>query len=481
MQLIINNFGPIKTGEIELSKKFYVFVGYNNSGKTYVSHLLWAIFNENNIKRFSKVCQIEEIEDSNNFELSQMMIDKILNQFASFISQKVIPHIFNVEHNHFILEKLSLKFKCNLAGIVNDNRKSIYGIQVSEQNSEFLRLSKNEGSLRVKVERICSKEIIDNVSSKNLFDENAPKSSILVEFILALILNNSHKSIFLPSSRIVYPIFYEYFYRLEKEKKQEMSKRFLDILEKKNRGEPFQLDSLSISSFKGFYTEPMDLLFDKVYRLNENATANTYYNNLIAALSKILGGEIVMKKRLGIAPIEFYLSLSHKPDEDLEMYLSSSSVNQLSTLYLYFKYWAYETNNFLMIDEPEENLHPKHQMALLNVLLKFANDNNNRVLMTTHSPLLADMINNYHYLAFLKSKQIPINPVIENYPELQLDINLSIEDLCIYFFEGDNIQTYKMGEYGVFFEDFHYEIRKTKNISEILTDQIYQLINNGDS
>jgi hypothetical protein len=71
--------------------------------------------------------------------------------------------------------------------------------------------------------------------------------------------------------------------------------------------------------------------------------------------------------------------------------------------------------------------------------------------------------------------------VIENYPELQLDINLSIEDLCIYFFEGDNIQTYKMGEYGVFFEDFHYEIRKTKNISEILTDQIYQLINNGDS
>jgi AAA15 family ATPase/GTPase len=225
----------------------------------------------------------------------------------------------------------------------------------------------------------------------------------------------------------------------------------------------------------------MDLLFDKVYRLNENATANTYYKNIIAALSKIIGGDIIMKKRLGIAPIEFYLSLSHKPDEDLEMYLSSSSVNQLSTLYLYFKYWAYEANNFLMIDEPEENLHPKHQMALLNVLLKFANENNNRVLMTTHSPLLADMINNYHYLAFLKSKRIPINPLIENYPELQLDINLTIEDIAIYFFEGDNIQTYKMGEYGVFFDDFHYELRKTQNISEILTDQIYHVINNGDS
>jgi AAA15 family ATPase/GTPase len=476
MQLIINNFGPIKTGEIDLSKKFYVFVGYNNSGKTYVSHLLWAIFNENNIKTFSKACQIE---DSNHFELTQIMIDQILNQFAYFLTEKVIPHTFNVENDHLMLDKLSLKFKFKLEGLVNYNWKSTYLLRVSEQNSEFLTLSKNEGSLRVKVEKIRSKDI--NVSSTNLFDEKAPKSSIMVEFILALILNNTHKPIFLPSSRLVYPIFYEYFYRLEKEKKQEMSKRVLDLLEKKNKGEPFQLDSLSISSFKGFYTEPMDLLFDKVYRLNENATANTYYKNIIAALSKIIGGDIIMKKRLGIAPIEFYLSLSHKPDEDLEMYLSSSSVNQLSTLYLYFKYWAYEANNFLMIDEPEENLHPKHQMALLNVLLKFANENNNRVLMTTHSPLLADMINNYHYLAFLKSKRIPINPLIENYPELQLDINLTIEDIAIYFFEGDNIQTYKMGEYGVFFDDFHYELRKTQNISEILTDQIYHVINNGDS
>jgi hypothetical protein len=67
---------------------------------------------------------------------------------------------------------------------------------------------------------------------------------------------------------------------------------------------------------------------------------------------------------------------------------------------------------------------------------------------------------------------------LRRYPKIQLDINLTIEDIAIYFFEGDNIQT---GEYGVFFEDFHYEIRKNKNLSDILTDQIYHVINNGDS
>jgi len=165
-----------------------------------------------------------------------------------------------------------------------------------------------------------------------------------------------------------------------------------------------------------------------------------------------------------------------KKAADLEMYLSSSSVNQLSTLYLYFKYWTEKENNFLMIDEPEENLHPQHQLTLLKILLSYANEHNNRVLMTTHSPLMADMVNNYHYLAFLKSKQVSANPRLKDYPEINLDIILKLEEMGIYFFDGQKIQTYEMGDYGVFFRDFHAELKKTKDISDILTDQIYELM-----
>jgi hypothetical protein len=35
MQLIIQNFGPIKQGQIDLSKKFYVFVGYTEPLHTF--------------------------------------------------------------------------------------------------------------------------------------------------------------------------------------------------------------------------------------------------------------------------------------------------------------------------------------------------------------------------------------------------------------------------------------------------------------
>ncbi|OZH52788.1 hypothetical protein AFK68_22080 [Hydrocoleum sp. CS-953] len=63
MKLLVKNFGPIRnnTQTIDLSKKFYVFVGQNNSGKTYISQLLWAIFNRDLINKFGGNYQLSII------------------------------------------------------------------------------------------------------------------------------------------------------------------------------------------------------------------------------------------------------------------------------------------------------------------------------------------------------------------------------------------------------------------------------------
>lgn len=254
-------------------------------------------------------------------------------------------------------------------------------------------------------------------------------------------------------------------------------------MKKQEKGEQFNPESLPVHRFESHYnspyTEPMNWLFEKLYRLSEETKATGYYDNLVTTLSQMMGGEIITKKKQGIAPLEFYLKMGEQ-NIDLPMYLSSSSVNQLSTLYLYLKYWADKNNNFLMIDEPEENLHPQNQITLLNVLLAFVNGNDNKVLITTHSPLLADAVNNYIYLGLLKSQQIHLDKAINSYPEFKQDIHLTSEEIGIYFFEGTRILPYEPKEYGVYFKDFQYESRKINNISEILTDQIFQLINNED-
>ncbi|TAE00285.1 MAG: hypothetical protein EAZ97_06420, partial [Bacteroidetes bacterium] len=42
MKLVVKNLGAIKKkSEIDLDKRFYTFVGYNNSGKTYISQIIW--------------------------------------------------------------------------------------------------------------------------------------------------------------------------------------------------------------------------------------------------------------------------------------------------------------------------------------------------------------------------------------------------------------------------------------------------------
>jgi ABC-type cobalamin/Fe3+-siderophores transport system ATPase subunit len=75
------------------------------------------------------------------------------------------------------------------------------------------------------------------------------------------------------------------------------------------------------------------------------------------------------------------------------MYLASSNSNQLTTLYFYFRHWVSQTNrNFLVLDEPEENLHPKHQYELLNTLIDFT-AKGNKLLLTTHSILKENLSN----------------------------------------------------------------------------------------
>ena len=484
MQLTLKNLGPIKTGEIDLSKRFYVFVGYNNSGKTYVSQLIWAIFNEKIIKKFSQSAYFTElvITENDRFEITQGLIDDIFHKFANYLKTEVVPNLFNVSRDHLILEDFSVEFSIKKEEIRNFTHKVAVQLQVENSNKETainrLFISKEKDSFFVTFEEKKVSEILDGFLEKGLsaFNPKSTKVSFLVMFVLNLILNKTHEPFFLPSNRMIYLVFYHYLYSVETEKRERISKIFGQLLEKKERGEDFNSESLSIEALKSFYTEPTKQLFDRINGLNENAKIHTHYEHLMLELAKIIGGDIIMHKSLGIAPLEFYLKMPQKDDE-LEMYLSSSSVNQLNTLYLYLKYWAEEKNNFLLIDEPEENLHPKHQLALLNVLLSYANENNNRVLITTHSPILADMVNNYHYMAFLKAKQIPLNFLHEKYADINLDINLSIEEMGIYFFDGEQIHKYEMGDYGVFFEDFYYEIKKTKDISELLTDQIYELRN----
>jgi predicted ATPase len=79
------------------------------------------------------------------------------------------------------------------------------------------------------------------------------------------------------------------------------------------------------------------------------------------------------------------IKVSVKRGLEIDLYNASSSIKQLAPLLLYLRYRA-SKGDFLVIDEPEMNLHPESQAKLLEALSILVNLGV-RILFTTHSPL----------------------------------------------------------------------------------------------
>ena len=196
-------------------------------------------------------------------------------------------------------------------------------------------------------------------------------------------------------------------------------------------------------------------------------------------LAEIMKGDVILDRVEGISPVQFSFRFKENKQEiDLPMYLASSSANQLTLLYLYFKYWAREKGNFLIIDEPEVNLHPENQIKLLDLLINFVNQSNNKVLIATHSSLLADAVNNYLYIDNLRQnyndKQIKQIITDNQLKYLYPDTKLSTEDLGVYFFnDKGKIIDYNSEDYWVNFTNFRNVKEDLYESGKILTNYIY--------
>ncbi|MCA2627732.1 MULTISPECIES: AAA family ATPase [unclassified Microcystis] len=482
MELLIKNLGSIRNNNqaIDLTKKFYTFIGYNNSGKTLVSQLLWTIFNHDNIRKFSENNQIDSLvidseKPIKKITINQELIGEILNKFSRFIEKEVV-NTYNLDASikETIISSNKLIFQ---ADIKEFKDKSFRLTFVVDNDLEYLQISKEQGSLTINIKELNIPEKVFDQIPRDLFERAKPyKESVIIPSIIRVLLSPIQDTFFIPASRSFFPVFYQYIYEIERNKRSEYNRRLQELIENIDDDVDTNRDifkRLQEQLPKRSYTEPMNKVIESLYSLNTNKKINSVYNSLIEKMIGLMGGEITISSLELIAPIQF--SFKFDESKDLPMYLASSSVNQLTILYLYLKYWAKEKNNFLMIDEPEVNLHPENQIRLMDILVQFVTEHNNRVLITTHSPILTDILNNYVYLHTLKSYDVDVTKIIEDnqLKNLNPEISIAKEDLGVYFFTGDKIIDYGTSQYGVYFRNFTEVINSVQKSGEILTNHIY--------
>ncbi len=474
MILTIKNLGPIKTGQIDLSKSFYLFVGYNNSGKTYMAQLLWGLFEEEYMFRFTESIKdrIDEFLPEKQYtelELEEEFLRNLLDEYIIYIKNKAIIDIFNLYKNSnssFIINNLNLELTIN-QDTFDTLKETEFSWYISNKK---ITITKQSNSFKLTIE---SKEI-------ELNNLNLKEQIILKKQILVILLHSffSATPFYLPASRIFYPSFFKYIYETEREERNNILEKLKEIVEPNGEVAVGDLEDILLAH-KGRYTEPMNRLIKLIFHSDINKETSKEYTEYIKTLNKLLGGEIIFKQVEGIGVPEFYFRINGDINKELSMYLASSMINQLSTLYLFFKYWARtkggDFHNFLIVDEPEENLHPQMQMELIKLLVKFHRDGN-RVLLTTHSPLVAEAINNHLYLGMLKKEGIDIANIIEK-EDLSLDpeIYLDREELGVYFFDGEVIKAYDAQEYGVLFRDFNKAKNNVEHNSYVLANHIFEL------
>ncbi|MFM7371372.1 MAG: AAA family ATPase, partial [Sphaerospermopsis kisseleviana] len=189
MKLIIKNLGPIKnnTQAIDLSKDFFVFVGRNNSGKSYVAQLLWAIFNQDIINKFAlenlEIIDNEIVENVNKVEVTPELIGKILSRYSNFLQEETKKEIFNTGKEATIFNKIAINFDYEISELKDEKiEATVYIKKDEEENSlEYIEIKKDQGDLIYSFEEKDLPESFQEIFPKRFLDRNLlnQKKSIL--------------------------------------------------------------------------------------------------------------------------------------------------------------------------------------------------------------------------------------------------------------------------------------------------------------
>lgn len=392
--------------EIDLSKKVTLFVGKNNSGKSYLSQLIRGVFDHINYREMQKYIDIDLIPKNFNGEFILKLDKKLLQKMSKIFTTYMIKH----KVNYIFKKEMEVDFSILL------------DMEEVKINS-FKKYMNLQKTYKIDVKpidevswKIYTEKIEDNIDLKDL-------NRVIFNMLMDSLIPN--QTTFLPSIRLFLPSFYKYIFSMEKNFKDSMFDNF-DKINEKNR-----------LFYAPSYTESIDELIKKlIFNLDRPTQDNKYLN----ILSNIIEGKISVDKAEEISMAD--ISYHHKSGTKIPMYLSSSMVNQLAILYLYFKYWYKNENSFLLLDEPEMNLHPSKKIEVIELLLNFASDN--KLLIATHSSIVTNSIINYLHLFDLKEKNPNLKSFIKaNNLNMNLDIELKSNDIAIYAFNGKTIVSYK--------------------------------------
>ncbi len=436
-KLLIKNFGPIKKADITISP-LTIFIGPNSSGKSYSALLIHSILNsfnnlglnlyelirQDSVKRFLKNDDDISEEFKNSLTKYVNSKPKFSDEPFKFPTEKfkiILERSFGQVFNELVEEKLKGNFSNNLNKL---NQQNNHPFEFSFNNNEFI--NKN-GNLFLKkyyvnMNQIKNEGLSDEEDNNNISEFEIDEEYLSIKLDYIIWHNFFNKDEF----------FIEVIFMM-------VVSSVMDTLNQTSYYIPAAGDELfkDVNNFiandiQGAFKPSIvqKELLTNFLKVKTDMDQSPFYNLANELEHEILGGELQVKQ--GEIKEEL-LFIDNEYNMEFELELTSSSVRELTPLIIYFKYFLKEGNT-LIIEEPENHLHPKNQLILVKYLVKAINQGLN-IIITTHSDYIVEKFNNFIRLG---------NANDEIFDKLHYDDShvLNYENVSIYNFKKENKYSY---------------------------------------
>ena len=402
-EISVRNFGPIAEADLDL-RPLTVFVGQSNTGKTYLSMLIYALhrifegfssFPLSHTLRLlgglpydppvNKKELLEQFKKANwdqPFKFSDLPHGVRKRAQTSLNT----PHFFGPSLKTELLRCFDLDSLSALIRSPNDQNDNItISLKVNEANQNLwsLRIGAMEPEIILGDGDINENAIIfpaDQLPSTSLTNSD-DTTTLLSEY-----RRYAEKPYYLPAARSGIM----------------QSQRVIasSLVARSTRA---GLETSEIPTLSGVVADFMEklILYEERTRLKERAKPNDGMNHIAKALeNNVLNGQIVMKP----SPTGYpeFLYRPQGTGQDMRLTRSSSMVSELAPLVLFIR-GLIRPGDTLIIEEPEAHLHPAAQAQMAATLARLVRAGV-KVLVTTHSDFMLQEIGNLMRVGMLKEK-----------------------------------------------------------------------------
>lgn len=368
-KLRVENYGKIKSAEIEIAP-LTLFVGDNNSGKSYLMSLLWGIENLGvGALLGSEYLESKETDELSEWLISQMetaiqnkkhiapledvseMLSNVLNKGLEKNKDNFVRRIFNSDN--VSIGKLSID--------LGDFKGRSLDIELNEQ-TELLSLYIDLGQ-----RFLIHRTIVETLKDKKYIN------SILIQVLYKCIMDI--KTTELEAQRIIYLPAARTGFMLTK-----------DIINKVGRNNTFNLpdDREKFTPFVRLINYFLDIMGD----LTVGQKKNENYIHLAEDIEHEMTDGTIEFSDMPNKEV-MYVPDGHK--KGIPLRLVSAVVTELCPLILILKHSDKITRFYY--EEPEMCLHPQLQSRMGKVIARIVNTGIGMVI-TTHSDIILQHINN---------------------------------------------------------------------------------------